>query len=112
MCKCVEWKGSKMKSMKLRYSPWGAASVVLTGLLFGGAVLAPGQAKYGPGASAKEIKLGQPMPYSGPAYAYGTIGKVHQSYFKMTNDNVGINGRMINLTSVDDGYSPPRAVEQ
>jgi branched-chain amino acid transport system substrate-binding protein len=59
-----------------------------------------------------EIKLGQTMPYSGPASAYGTIGKVQQAYFKMINDNGGVNGRMINLISVDDGYSPPKAVEQ
>ncbi|PKO45629.1 MAG: branched-chain amino acid ABC transporter substrate-binding protein [Betaproteobacteria bacterium HGW-Betaproteobacteria-3] len=70
------------------------------------------QAKYGPGASAKEIKLGQTMPYSGPASAYGTIGKVEQAYFKKINDEGGINGRMINLVSLDDGYSPPKAVEQ
>ena len=69
-------------------------------------------AKYGPGASATEIKLGQTMPYSGPASAYGTIGKVEQAYFKMINDNGGINGRKINLISLDDGYSPPKTVEQ
>ena len=69
-------------------------------------------AKYGPGASATEIKLGQTMPYSGPASAYGTIGKVEQAYFKMINDNGGINGRKVNLISLDDGYSPPKAVEQ
>ena len=69
-------------------------------------------AKYGPGASATEIKLGQTMPYSGPASAYGTIGKLHQAYFKMLNENGGINGRKINLISLDDGYSPPKAVEQ
>ena len=69
-------------------------------------------AKYGPGASATEIKLGQTMPYSGPASAYGTIGKVQQAYFKMINDNGGINGRKINLISLDDGYSPPKTVEQ
>ncbi len=63
-------------------------------------------------AQAKEIKLGQTMPYSGPASAYGTIGKCQQAYFKMINDNGGIGGRMINLISVDDGYSPPKAVEQ
>ncbi|TFY96302.1 ABC transporter substrate-binding protein [Ramlibacter humi] len=63
-------------------------------------------------AQAKEIKLGQTMPYSGPASAYATIGKVEQAYFKMVNDNGGVNGRMINLLSVDDGYSPPKAVEQ
>jgi branched-chain amino acid transport system substrate-binding protein len=69
-------------------------------------------AKYGPGASAKEIKLGQTMPYSGPASAYGTIGKLHQAYFKMLNEAGGVNGRMITLISLDDGYSPPKAVEQ
>ncbi|MDQ6639669.1 MAG: ABC transporter substrate-binding protein, partial [Pseudomonadota bacterium] len=69
-------------------------------------------AKYGPGASATEIKLGQTMPYSGPASAYGTIGKVEQAYFKMINDNGGINGRKVNLISLDDGYSPPKTVEQ
>ena len=69
-------------------------------------------AKYGPGASATEIKLGQTMPYSGPASAYGTIGKVEQAYFKMINDQGGINGRKINLISLDDGYSPPKTVEQ
>jgi len=69
-------------------------------------------AKYGPGASATEIKLGQTMPYSGPASAYGTIGKLHQAYFKMMNEAGGINGRKVTLISLDDGYSPPRAVEQ
>ncbi|MEO7009015.1 MAG: ABC transporter substrate-binding protein, partial [Caldimonas sp.] len=69
-------------------------------------------AKYGPGASATEIKLGQTMPYSGPASAYGTIGKAEAAYFKMINDQGGVNGRKINLISLDDGYSPPRTVEQ
>ena len=70
------------------------------------------QKKYGPGASDGEIKLGQTMPYSGPASAYGTIGKAHQAYFKMINEAGGINGRKINLISLDDGYSPPKTVEQ
>jgi len=69
-------------------------------------------AKYGPGASATEIKLGQTMPYSGPASAYGTIGKLHQEYFKMLNASGGVNGRKITLISLDDGYSPPKTVEQ
>ncbi|HEY2558959.1 MAG TPA: ABC transporter substrate-binding protein [Caldimonas sp.] len=69
-------------------------------------------AKYGPGASATEIKLGQTMPYSGPASAYGTIGKLHQAYFKMLNESGGVNGRKITLISLDDGYSPPKTVEQ
>src|SRR5262245_21607054 len=69
------------------------------------------QKKYGPGASDTEIKIGQTMPYSGPASAYGTIGKAEAAYFKMINDQGGINGRKINLISLDDAYSPPKTVE-
>jgi len=68
--------------------------------------------KYGPGVTDTEIKIGQTMAYSGPASAYGTIGKVGQAYFKMINDQGGINGRKIDFISLDDGYSPPRTVEQ
>src|SRR5262245_11906113 len=68
--------------------------------------------KYGPGVPDTEIKIGQTMAYSGPASAYGTIGKVGQAYFKMINDQGGINGRKIDLISLDDGYAPPRTVEQ
>ena len=64
-----------------------------------------------PAASA-EIKIGQTMPYSGPASAYGTIGKVEAAYFQKLNKAGGINGHPINFISVDDGYSPPKAVEQ
>jgi branched-chain amino acid transport system substrate-binding protein len=70
---------------------------------------APEQA---PPPAAKEIKLGQTMPYSGPASAYGTIGKLHGAYFKMVNEEGGIDGYKINLISLDDGYSPPKTVEQ
>jgi ABC-type branched-subunit amino acid transport system substrate-binding protein len=70
------------------------------------------QKKYGPGASDTEIKLGQTMPYSGPASAYGAIGKAELAYFKMINDSGGINGRKVDLLSLDDAYSPPKAVEQ
>ncbi len=73
---------------------------------------AQAQKKYGPGASDTEIKLGQTMPYSGPASAYAAIGKTQVAYFQMINDQGGINGRKITLISLDDGYSPPRAVEQ
>src|SRR5262249_52846585 len=76
------------------------------------AVPAQAQKKYGPGASDTEIKIGQTMPYSGPASAYGTIGKVSAAYFNMVNEQGGINGRKINFISLDDGYSPPRTVEQ
>ncbi len=70
------------------------------------------QKKYGPGVTDTEIKIGQTMPYSGPASAYGTIGKAEAAYFKKVNDEGGINGRKINLISLDDGYSPPKTVEQ
>jgi branched-chain amino acid transport system substrate-binding protein len=69
------------------------------------------QKKYGPGASDTEIKIGQTMPYSGPASAYGTIGKLEAAYFKRLNEQGGINGRKINFISYDDGYSPPKTVE-
>jgi ABC-type branched-subunit amino acid transport system substrate-binding protein len=58
------------------------------------------------------IKLGQTMPYSGAASAYSTVGKLHAAYFKQLNENGGIRGRTIQLVSVDDGYSPPKTVEQ
>jgi branched-chain amino acid transport system substrate-binding protein len=64
-----------------------------------------------PGITATEIKIGQSMPYSGPASAYGVIGKGEAAYFKMINDKGGINGRKLTLVSLDDGYSPPKAVE-
>ena len=69
-------------------------------------------AQYDEGASDKEIKIGNTMPYSGPASAYGTIGRVESAFFKMINDQGGVNGRMITYISQDDGYSPPRTVEQ
>jgi branched-chain amino acid transport system substrate-binding protein len=69
-------------------------------------------AEYGPGASDTEIKIGNTMPYSGPASAYGTIGKANAGYFQMINEHGGINGRKITFISRDDGYSPPKTVEQ
>ncbi len=70
------------------------------------------QKKYDTGATDTEIKIGNIMPYSGPASAYGIIGKVEEAYFKMINEQGGINGRKINFISYDDAYSPPKAVEQ
>ena len=70
------------------------------------------QKKYDTGASDTEIKIGNIMPYSGPASAYGMIGKTEEAYFKMVNDNGGVKGRKINFLTYDDGYSPPKAVEQ
>ena len=65
-----------------------------------------------PGVTDTEIKIGQTMPYSGPASAYGVDGKAEVAYFKLINDMGGVNGRKINLISLDDGYSPPKTVEQ
>jgi branched-chain amino acid transport system substrate-binding protein len=70
------------------------------------------QAKYGPGASDTEIKVGQTMPYSGPGSIYGTIGRTEAAYLAKINAAGGINGRRINFISVDDGYTPPKTVEQ
>ena len=69
------------------------------------------QKKYDPGATDTEIKIGQTMPYSGPASAYGTIGRVETAYFQKVNDEGGVNGRKLKLLSLDDGYSPPKTVE-
>ena len=70
-----------------------------------------GQKKYDDGASDSEIKIGHTCPYSGPASAYGVIGKAHQAFFKALNEAGGINGRKINFITYDDGYSPPKTVE-
>jgi ABC-type branched-subunit amino acid transport system substrate-binding protein len=70
------------------------------------------QKKYDSGATDTEIKIGNIMPYSGPASAYGVIGKTEAAYFKMINAAGGIHGRKINFISYDDAYSPPKAVEQ
>jgi ABC-type branched-subunit amino acid transport system substrate-binding protein len=70
------------------------------------------QKKYDTGATDTEIKIGNIMPYSGPASAYGVIGKTEAAYFKKVNDAGRINGRKINFISYDDGYSPPKTVEQ
>jgi ABC-type branched-subunit amino acid transport system substrate-binding protein len=76
------------------------------------ATTAQAQKKYDPGASDSEIKIGNIMPYSGPASAYGTIGKAQAAYFNKINAEGGINGRKINFISYDDAFSPPKAVEQ
>jgi branched-chain amino acid transport system substrate-binding protein len=85
-------------------------SLVVVASLFLGSGAA--RAENGPGVTDTEIKIGQTAPYSGPASSYGTIGKVMAAYFRMINDQGGINGRKINLISVDDAYSPAKTVEQ
>jgi ABC-type branched-subunit amino acid transport system substrate-binding protein len=86
-----------------------AAAAVATAL---SANAARAQKKYDPGATDSEIKIGQTVPFSGPASAYATIGKTQAAYIRMINDQGGINGRKINLIQYDDSYSPPKAVEQ
>jgi len=85
-------------------------AMLLAGLLAALAVHA--QEHYGPGVTDTAIRLGQTMPYSGPTSAYGTYGKTQLAFFRMINERGGINGRKIELLSLDDGYSPPRTVEQ
>jgi ABC-type branched-subunit amino acid transport system substrate-binding protein len=72
---------------------------------------AQAQKQYAPGVTDTEIKIGQTMPYSGPASGFSGIGKGASAYFAMVNERGGINGRKINLLSQDDGYSPPKALE-
>jgi branched-chain amino acid transport system substrate-binding protein len=87
----------------------GFAGAVLAIL---GVTLAAADKHYGPGVTDTEIKIGQTMPYSGPASSYGTVGKAEAAYFAKINAEGGINGRKVTLISADDGYSPPRTVEQ
>ena len=98
-----------MLSTKLKLNV-AAVSTLFALAVTSGSALA--QKKYDTGATDTEIKIGNIMPYSGPASAYGVIGKMEEAYFKMINEQGGINGRKINFISYDDGYSPPKAVEQ
>ena len=93
---------------KLRIAAFSTAVFAFTAV--SGTALA--QKKYDTGATDAEIKVGNIMPYSGPASAYGVIGKTEEAYFKKINAEGGINGRKINFVTYDDGYSPPKAVEQ
>jgi branched-chain amino acid transport system substrate-binding protein len=88
---------------------WLSAATLLLALALAPPALA--EKKYGPGVTDSEIKLGQTMPYSGPASVLGTIGRAETAYFRMVNDQGGINGRKIVLISLDDGYTPPKTVE-
>ncbi|MBI1773737.1 MAG: ABC transporter substrate-binding protein [Proteobacteria bacterium] len=96
--------------MQTRRALFVAAAVIAGAALAGGPALA--QKKYDPGASDTEIKVGNTNPYSGPASAYGTIGKTIEAYFKKVNAEGGVNGRKLTFVTYDDGYSPPKTVEQ
>jgi branched-chain amino acid transport system substrate-binding protein len=97
-----------MSVINLRLGAFAAALALLAATSSG----ALAQKKYDTGASDTEIKIGNIMPYSGPASAYGVIGKTEEAYFRKINAEGGINGRKINFISYDDAYSPPKTVEQ
>jgi branched-chain amino acid transport system substrate-binding protein len=97
-----------MPAIQLRLGAFSAALAILAATSSG----ALAQKKYDIGATDTEIKIGNIMPYSGPASAYGVIGKTEEAYFRKINAEGGINGRKINFISYDDGYSPPKTVEQ
>ena len=94
----------------MRLNTFTLAAAGLTALLVSGAALA--QKKYDTGATDKEIKIGGISPYSGPASAYGAIGKAISAYFAKVNEEGGVNGRKLNFISLDDGYNPAKTVEQ
>jgi branched-chain amino acid transport system substrate-binding protein len=97
-----------MPAINLRLGAFLAAFALLAATSSG----ALAQKKYDIGASDTEIKIGNIMPYSGPASAYGVIGKTEEAYFRKINAEGGINGRKITFISYDDNYSPPKTVEQ
>jgi ABC-type branched-subunit amino acid transport system substrate-binding protein len=98
---------SSSRASRLRF--WLPVACALS---FAGPPMADAASKYGPGASDTEIRIGQTMPYSGPLSAFGTIGRAQMAYFEMVNAQGGVNGRKIRLISLDDGYSPPKTIEQ
>src|ERR1700753_4056112 len=106
----------KGHSMKNKKSSWlrsrllsAAAATAFVALTSQGAMA---QKVYDTGASDTEIKIGNIEAYSGPASVYGMIGKTEEAFFKMINDQGGVNGRKINFVTYDDAYSPPKTVEQ
>ena len=97
-----------MRSCWSRFPFVSAAIAVLVGL----AAFAWAEKKYGPGVTDTEIKIGQTYPYSGPISSYATIARTQLAYFEKINAEGGMNGRKIRLISLDDGYQPPKTVEQ
>lgn len=96
-----------MDKEKRRFTAVGCLAVALSLV----SSVAPADKRYGPGVTDTEIKLGQSYPYSGPLSAYSTIAKAQAAYFKKVNEEGGVNGRRVTLISLDDGFSPPKTVE-
>ncbi|MGD0430727.1 MAG: ABC transporter substrate-binding protein [Acetobacteraceae bacterium] len=92
-------------------NPTRRSVLTLPLILAAGRAHAGSDTKYGPGVSDTEIKIGQTMPYSGPASSFGATGKAAAAYYRMVNDQGGVNGRKVNLLSLDDEFSPPKSVE-
>jgi ABC-type branched-subunit amino acid transport system substrate-binding protein len=107
---------AKETAKRERMMPAGTRCIIALALFAAAAAMtasaANAQKKYDPGASDAEIKIGNIMPYSGPASSYGVIGKTEAAYFNKLNAEGGINGRKITFISYDDAYSPPKAIEQ
>ncbi len=95
--------------MKRKFNSWSSLAIAAA-LALGGTVVSA--QPYDTGATDKEIKIGNINPYSGPASSYSSYGKAQAGYFKMINDQGGINGRKINFISLDDNYAPPKTLEQ
>ena len=100
----------KMPGRKLQWSKYLASATFLFFAI--GVSFAVAEKKYGPGVTDTEIKIGNTMPYSGPASAVGAIGHTLTAYFKRLNERGGVNGRKIKFSSLDDGFSPPKTMEQ
>src|ERR1700710_1659574 len=97
-----------MKTLLLKRPMW---VILIAGFLSAATDVSAAEKKYDFGASDTEIKLGQPVPHSGPGSLYGVIGRVGEAYFKMLNEKGGINGRKVTFLTLDDAYSAPKAVE-
>ncbi|MGD5673864.1 ABC transporter substrate-binding protein, partial [Xanthomonas citri pv. citri] len=89
-----------------------AAALLAAAIIASCGSLRAGDKRYGPGVTDTEIKIGNTSPYSGPASAFSMVAKTEAAYFKKVNEEGGINGRKILFLSYDDGYSPPKTVEQ
>src|SRR5215468_8077096 len=98
--------------MKMRNHRQWLTVAATVGITAVAATSAAAQKKYDPGASDREIKIGNTLPYSGPVSAYSEIGKTYAAYFNKINAEGGINGRKLSFISYDDAYSPPKTVEQ
>ena len=95
----------------MKFGTFGSRLAAGLALTIAASAPALAQKNYGPGVTDTEIKFGNTMPYSGPASSLGTVGKIMSAYFDMINEKGGVNGRKLNMVSLDDGFAPPKTVE-